>query len=102
MFQTKLKNRMFETFLLRNYNKCSEHQLIIDELNRRKNLFQDYNGSLEFYNTHSNEQLPLICMVINAFDVPILSYGIISFTFWEIVLGIFTVSRVIPGASITI
>lgn len=32
--------------------------------------------------------------VINAFDVPILNYGSISFTFWEIVLGIFTVSLV--------
>lgn len=32
--------------------------------------------------------------VINAFDVPILNYDGISFTFWEIVLGIFTVSLV--------
>lgn len=30
--------------------------------------------------------------VVDAFDVPILNYGGISFTFWEIVLGIFTVS----------
>ena len=44
-------------------------QLIFDELNKRKVLFQDYNGSLEFYNAHSNEQLPLICLVINAYDV---------------------------------
>lgn len=32
--------------------------------------------------------------VIDAFDVPILNYGISEFTFWEIVLGIFTVSLV--------
>lgn len=44
-------------------------QLVMDELNKRKELFQDYNGSLEYYNTHSGEVLPLICLVINAFDV---------------------------------
>ncbi len=44
-------------------------QLIFDELNKRKVLFQDYNGSLEFYNSHNEEKLPLICLVINAYDV---------------------------------
>ena len=44
-------------------------QLVMDELNKRKVLFQDFNGSLEYYNTHSGEVLPLICLVINAFDV---------------------------------
>ena len=44
-------------------------QLIMDELNKRKVLFQDYNGSLKYYNEHNSEPLPLICLVINAFDV---------------------------------
>ena len=44
-------------------------QMIFDELNKRKVLFQDYNGSLEFYNSHNDEKLPLICFVINGFDV---------------------------------
>lgn len=44
-------------------------QLVIDELNKRKELFQDYNGSLKYYNEHSEEVLPIICLVINAFDV---------------------------------
>lgn len=44
-------------------------QLIFDELKKRKELFQDYNGSLEYYNSHCEETLPLICLVINAFDV---------------------------------
>lgn len=44
-------------------------QLVMDELNRRKVLFQDYNGSLTFYNEHNEDTLPLICLVINAFDV---------------------------------
>lgn len=44
-------------------------QLVMDELNKRKVLFQDYNGSLKYYNEHSGETLPLMCLVINAFDV---------------------------------
>lgn len=44
-------------------------QLVIDELNKRKELFQDYNGSLKYYNEHSGNVLPLMCLVINAFDV---------------------------------
>ena len=44
-------------------------QLIAEEYEKRKQLFQDYNGSLKYYNEHSGEQLPLICLVINAFDV---------------------------------
>lgn len=44
-------------------------QLVFDELNKRKELFQDYNGSLEYYNNHSGDTKPLICFVINAFDV---------------------------------
>ena len=44
-------------------------QLVMDELNKRKVLFQDYNGSLKYYNEHNTETLPLICLVINAFDV---------------------------------
>ena len=44
-------------------------QLVMDELNKRKALFQDYNGSLKYYNEHSGETLPLMCLVINAYDV---------------------------------
>jgi S-DNA-T family DNA segregation ATPase FtsK/SpoIIIE len=44
-------------------------QLIFDEINKRKILFQDYNGSLEYYNSHSGNVLPLICCVINGYDV---------------------------------
>ena len=44
-------------------------QLIMDELNRRKVLFQDYNGSLKFYNEHSGQTLPMLVLVINAYDV---------------------------------
>ena len=44
-------------------------QLIFDELSKRKTLFQDFNGSLEFYNAHNEEKMPLICLVINAYDV---------------------------------
>ena len=44
-------------------------QLIMEEVNRRKILFQDYNGSLKFYNEHSGKILPLICLVINGYDV---------------------------------
>ena len=43
--------------------------LVIEELDMRKNLLSDYNGSFEFYNKTSGKQLPLIVCVINAFDI---------------------------------
>lgn len=45
-------------------------QMIFEELTKRKELFQDYNGSLEYYNKKNPEnQMPLIVFVVNAFDV---------------------------------
>ena len=43
--------------------------LILDEYNRRKELLSDYNGSFNYYNKVSEEKLPLMCIVLNAFDV---------------------------------
>ena len=43
--------------------------LIMDELENRKNLFSDYNGSFEYYNKMSGKTLPLIGFVINGYDV---------------------------------
>ncbi len=43
--------------------------LVIEELDKRKELLSDYNGSFEYYNRVSQDKLPLIVMVINGFDV---------------------------------
>ena len=43
--------------------------MIMDELENRKNLLSDYNGSFTYYNKVSEKKLPLICVVINEFDV---------------------------------
>lgn len=43
--------------------------LILEELAKRKELFMDYNGSYDFYIHNSGKTLPLIVLVINAFDV---------------------------------
>ena len=43
--------------------------LIIDELDKRKELLSDYNGSFEYYNKVSKNKLPLIVTVINSFDI---------------------------------
>ena len=43
--------------------------LIIDELDRRKELLSDYNGSFTYYNKVSKTKLPLIVLVINEYDV---------------------------------
>ena len=44
-------------------------QLVMDELDNRKELFSDYNGSFEYYNKTSGKTLPLISVVINGYDI---------------------------------
>ena len=44
-------------------------ELINGELEERKELFSDYNGSYEYYNKMSGKKLPLIVFTINAYDV---------------------------------
>ena len=44
-------------------------ELVTDELENRKALFSDYNGSYKTYNKMSGNTLPLIVIVINSFDV---------------------------------
>ncbi len=43
--------------------------LIDTELETRKELLSDYNGSFEYYNKTSDKKLPLIVFTINAYDV---------------------------------
>ena len=43
--------------------------LIDSEVERRKELLSDYNGSFEYYNKTQKDKLPLITVVINAYDV---------------------------------
>lgn len=43
--------------------------LVISEIDRRKELLSDYNGSFEYYNRTQKDKLPLIVMTINEFDI---------------------------------
>ena len=43
--------------------------LVMTELDRRKELLSDYNGSFEYYNKVQENKLPLIVTVINSYDV---------------------------------
>ena len=43
--------------------------LVISEIDRRKELLSDYNGSFEYYNKTQEDKLPLIVTVINSFDI---------------------------------
>ena len=43
--------------------------LIIEEMDKRKEILSDYNGSFEYYNKVNEKKLPLIVMMINSFDV---------------------------------
>lgn len=43
--------------------------LIMEELDSRKELLSDYNGSFEYYNKVSEKKLPLVCLTLNAFDI---------------------------------
>ncbi len=59
-----------EVLLQDNSEKIPELlQLIIDELDNRKDLFSEYNGSYDYYIKNSGKTLPLINFVINGFDV---------------------------------
>ena len=48
--------------------------LILDELEKRKELLSDYNGSFTYYNKVSDKKLPLICCIINEYDVLLESF----------------------------
>ena len=43
--------------------------LISDELDKRKSLFENFNGSFEYYNKYSDNKVPLILLVIHGFDI---------------------------------
>ncbi len=43
--------------------------MILEELENRKNLFSDFNGSYDYYIKNSGKKLPLIVFVLNAYDV---------------------------------
>lgn len=43
--------------------------LVMDELEKRKTILSDYNGSFEYYNKVNNKKMNLIVMVINSFDI---------------------------------
>ncbi|MBQ6841581.1 MAG: type VII secretion protein EssC [Bacilli bacterium] len=43
--------------------------IILEELERRKELFSEYDGSFTMYNKMSGSEVPLINVVINGFDV---------------------------------
>lgn len=43
-------------------------ELIEEEIEKRKGLFSDYNGSFETYNKLSGKNVPLIVLIINGFD----------------------------------
>ena len=42
--------------------------MLDEELDRRKELFSDYNGEYSYYIKKSGEKLPLICCIINNYD----------------------------------
>ncbi len=51
-------------------NRFAELLDLIDtELEKRKELFSDYNGSFEYYNKMNEKKLPLIVFTINAYDI---------------------------------
>ena len=43
-------------------------KMLIVELDNRKELLSDYNGSYNFYKEHSNEELPMIVTIINNYE----------------------------------
>lgn len=43
--------------------------MIISEMDRRKELLSDFNGSYEYYNKVNEKKLPLITLVINSYDI---------------------------------
>ncbi|MBR5662921.1 MAG: type VII secretion protein EssC [Bacilli bacterium] len=53
-------------------------EMIINELEDRKNLLSDFNGSYEYYNRVNETKLPLISIVINNYDVFMESFSRIT------------------------
>ena len=49
--------------------------MILNEMDKRKELLSDYNGSFEYYNRVSDEKLPLITVVINSYDILLESFN---------------------------
>ncbi len=43
-------------------------KMMLAEIEERKRIFADYNGSYNFYNEHSNKKVPLISIIINNYD----------------------------------
>lgn len=43
--------------------------LVIEEIDRRKEILSDYNGSFEYYNKVNEKKMSLIVSIINSFDV---------------------------------
>ncbi len=43
-------------------------KLLITELEKRKKIFQDYNGSYDFFITHSNTKLPAVILLIAGYE----------------------------------
>ena len=43
--------------------------LIIEQMDKRKDILSDYNGSFEYYNKVNEKKMNLIVMVINSFDI---------------------------------
>ena len=52
--------------------------LIADEMEKRKQLFSDYNGSFTYYNKVANEKIPLIVLTINSYDIFLESFPKLS------------------------
>ena len=49
--------------------------LVIEEMDKRKDILSDYNGSFEYYNRVNENKMNLIVMVINSFDVFMQEFG---------------------------
>lgn len=49
--------------------------MIVEEMEKRKDLLSDYNGSYEYYNKVSKEKLQLITVVINSYDIFLETFG---------------------------
>lgn len=43
--------------------------LVIEEIDRRKEILSDYNGSFEYYNKVNKQKMNLIVTIINSFDI---------------------------------
>ena len=43
-------------------------KLLVEELEQRKKIFQDYNGSYDYYIKHSDTKLPAIILLISGYE----------------------------------